>query len=83
MDMDLQYFSMNSKDYPTIHLDKDEYAHVISELNTHMTEEQRKQAVVTKAIGNYYYTIENKGFNNYRIIGKKLIENRWNDKWSD
>ncbi len=61
MKMDLQFFS-SSKDYATIRLPKDEYAHVMSEINTHMTEKERSQKVVTKAIGNHYYTFENNGF---------------------
>ena len=81
MDMDLQYFSMNSKDYPTIHLDKDEYAHVISELNTHMTEEQRNKKIVRKAIGEYIYTVENNGFNDYRVIDKELIDSDFEEWW--
>ena len=71
---DLQFFAKSSKDYETIVLPKQEYAHVMSELATHMTEEQRKQKVVHKAIGNYVYTVENNGFGNYRVIGKKPID---------
>lgn len=59
---------------PTVHLPKEEYAHVMSELNTHISDEQRAQFIVAKAIGNYVYTIENYGFNEYRIIGKKKIK---------
>ena len=55
-------------------LPKDEYAHVMSELNTNMTDEDKKHAVVTKPIGNYYYTVINKGFDNYTIIGKDEID---------
>lgn len=61
----------------TIYLPKDEYAHVISELNTHMSAEDRQKPVVVKSIGNYTYTIENHGFNNYRIIGKILIDDEY------
>ena len=83
IDMDLQYFSMDSKDYPTIHLDKDEYAHVVSELNTHMTEEQRNKKIVRKAIGEYIYTVENNGFNDYRVIDKELIDSDFEEWWRD
>ena len=61
----------------TIYLPKDEYAHVMSELNTHMSAEDRQKPVVVKSIGNYTYTIENHGFNNYRIIGKILIDDEY------
>ena len=56
-----------------IKLDKHEYAHVISELNTHMSADDRKEALVTKAIGDYYYVIVNYGFDNYKIIGRYEI----------
>lgn len=72
----LQMHAKKLSDYPTIRLSKKEYAHVMSELNTHLSEEQRKRHVVVKAIGNYVYTLENLGFNNYRIIGKSDIDER-------
>ena len=56
-----------------VQLPKDEYARVMSELNTNLTKEQRKKKSITKAIGNYIYKIENKGFNNYRIVSKREI----------
>ena len=37
-----------------------------------MKQEKRKKSI-TKAIGNHIYKIENKGFNNYRIVSKKEI----------
>ncbi len=33
-----------------------------------------KRRVIKKHIGDYIYTVENKGFGNYRVIGKDLIE---------
>lgn len=56
-----------------VQLPKDEYARVMSELNTNLTKEQRKKKSITKAIGNHIYKIENKGFNSYRIVSKKEI----------
>lgn len=69
----LQFFA-NSKACKTVILPKAEYAHVMSELATHMTAEQRNKKVVKKAIGQYIYTVENNGFGDYRIIGKKPID---------
>lgn len=43
------------------------------ELNTNLTKEQRKKAFVKKAIGDYKYTIQNNGFNEYKIIKKEPI----------
>ena len=46
------------------------------ELNTNLSKEERERFIVSKAIGDYIYTIENYGFNDYRIIGKKLLEDK-------
>ena len=83
MNLDLQFFSMNSKDFKTITLPREEYAKVISEFNTNMSDKQRKQKVVTKAIGDYYYTIENNGFNEYRVIGKEKIDSDIEEWWNE
>ena len=67
-------FAKGSKDFPTVFLPKQEYAHVMSEIVTNITKEQSQKSVFEKAIGNYIYTVENNGFGNYRIIGKTLID---------
>ena len=59
--------------YRQLTLPKDEYAYVMHELNTHLSEKDKKRKLVTKLIGNYYYTFLNKGFNDYIIIGKREI----------
>lgn len=64
----------DSSAFETIYLPKQEYAHVMSEINTHLSDEERSQFIVSKAIGNYVYVFENYGFNEYRIIGKRLID---------
>lgn len=64
----------STKNIPTVRLPKDEYAQVMSELNTNLTKEQLSQPIVMKAIGNYLYTVEVYGFDDYRIIGKKRID---------
>ena len=64
-------------------LPKDEYAHVISEINTNMSEMDRTKNLVTKPIGDYYYTIINYGYNDYRIIGKRPIIDDIEIKWED
>ena len=83
MKIGLQFFARNSKDYKTVELPKQEYAHIMSELATHLTDAQRKQKVVTKAIGKFVYTIENNGFGEYRVIGKKTIDNEILSWWED
>ena len=56
-----------------VQLPKDEYAQVMHELNTNLTKEQRKKKSITKAIGNHLYTVENNGFNNYKITKKEPL----------
>ena len=79
--MNLQFFA--SENFKTIKLPKKEYAKVMSEFNTHMSDEQRKQKVVTKAIGDYFYTIENNGFDDYRIIDKYAIDSDATEWWDE
>lgn len=81
--LDIQFFSKSSKDYPTIYLEKQEYAHVMSEFATHMTAAERKRKVVSRPIGNYIYTIENNGFGDYRVIGKEPIDKDFSAWWED
>ena len=70
----MQHFAKKAEDFETIFLPKDEYAHVMSEIASNLTEEQASKRVIKKHIGDYIYTVENKGFGNYRVIGKDLIE---------
>lgn len=70
----MQFFSKSIEDFATIILPKGEYAHVMSEIATNITEEQSTKRVIKKHIGDYIYTVENKGFGNYRVIGRDLIE---------
>ena len=63
-----------SSDYETVYLPADEYATVMHEINTNLSAENRSKKVVTKAIGDYYYSFENNGFDSYRIFRKKPID---------
>ena len=71
--VDMQYFAKKSSDFPTVQLPKDEYAHVMSEIATHISEEQKAMKTFSKPIGDHMYLVENNGFGNYRIIGKKKL----------
>ena len=64
-------------------LPPDEYAKVMSEFNTHMSDEDRKRKLVTKPIGDYYYTVINRGFDDYIVIGKRLIIDAVEEQWED
>ena len=55
---------------------------VMSAFNTDLTEEERKQRIISKAIGDYVYTIINNGYNEYIVIGKNPIE-IIDDDWED
>lgn len=70
----LDMVDYGTKNIPTLYVMKKEYAKVIHELNTNLTPEELQQPVLFKAIGNYVYTIEISGYNNYRIIGRKEID---------
>lgn len=63
-----------SAKYPTIWLEPQEYAHVMSELATHMPAKYKHRKIVTRPIGNFYYTVENRGFGNYRVIDRVPID---------
>lgn len=65
---------IGSSKHKTVELPKEEYAQVMHELNTNLTQEQRKKKQITRAIGNSVYTVENNGFNNYKIIKKENID---------
>lgn len=72
--MNIQLFARNPEDYPTIHLPKNEFAHVMSALSTNLAHRQRHSKTFSKPIGDYVYTVENKGFGNYRVIRKRRIK---------
>lgn len=59
---------------PQLRLPKDEYAHVMSELNTHLSDRDRELPLVHKPIGDFVYTFRNNGFNEYIIIKKTPID---------
>lgn len=58
---------------PELRLEKDEYAHVMSELNTHTTKEQREKRRFFKAIGEYMYFVavdRTEGYDHFIIYDK-------------
>ena len=72
--INIQLCARTSEDFPTVRLPKSEYAHVMSEISTNLTEKQRHSKIFSKSIGDYVYTVENKGFGNYRVICKRRIK---------
>lgn len=71
--MDLQRYSKKAKRRKTVHLGVKEYAHVMSELRSNITKEQKKHLVINKAIGEHIYTFENHFDDTYRVVGKTKI----------
>lgn len=72
-----------SKKAPTIYLEKREYAHVMEEINTWYKKEYKDKPIISKAIGDYVYTFENYEYNEYRFIGRDLIEGNFDDEWEE
>ena len=63
-----------SRKHKPIRLPPSERRMVESNLNTHLTKEQRKKFIIKKAIRNFLYTVENYGFDNYNIIDKVELD---------
>lgn len=60
-----------------LRLPKEEYAHVMSELNTHATKEQRKRRRFFKAIGGYIYFVavdRTEGYDHFIIYDKMKLK---------
>jgi hypothetical protein len=55
-------------------MDDAEKARITSEFNTNLSKAQRKSKTVRKAVGNYFYTAKNNGFDNYEFTGRYLID---------
>lgn len=53
-----------------IKLSRKEYAKVMHNLNTHLSDEEKQKDALQKCIGDYLYIIQNNGFNNYVILGR-------------
>lgn len=63
----------SSSDFKELRLPIKEYAHVMHEVATHISHEQRNKKVFSKNIGNYAYRFINNFDGTYRIIGKTKI----------
>lgn len=73
LNLNLQLFAKRAKSKPTIMLGIKEYAHVMSELVSNITPEEKTHTIITKPIGDYVYSFENHFDDTYRVIGKKRI----------
>ena len=55
-----------------------EKARITSEFNTNLTNKERKKKIISRYVGNYYYKAKNNGFNDYKFIGRYLIDDLYN-----
>lgn len=67
------YDKINRTAIKPIFIEKEEYANLVSEFNTNLPANLRKKRVIEWAVGNYQYKIINNGFNEYKIIRRRLI----------
>lgn len=68
----IEHYSYSKR--PTLYLPRDEYAHVMSEINTWYRKDYDRKKIIGKYIGDYIYIFENGGYNEYRFIDKKAIK---------
>lgn len=71
--MGLQFFAKKPSDFKAIRLPKKEYAHVMSEVATHVTDQERTKSTFVKYIGKYRYMIRNEFDGTFQVIGKSRI----------
>lgn len=71
--MNLQIFGKKTSSRKTVKLSAHEFAHVMSELRSNITKEEKNHVVINKAIGNFVYSFENHFDDTYRVIGKRKI----------
>lgn len=64
-------------------LSYEEYTHVIHEIMTHATKEQREADAFSKPIGPYTYYFENNHDGTFRVVGKRKIVDRMKEYWDD
>jgi len=72
--MNLQLYGKRAKSRKTVRLDVREYAMAMSELRTHITDEEKKLPIIVRPIRNHIYQFENNYNDTYRIIGKRKIK---------
>ena len=77
------YQSSQSLDRDQIFLPPAEYAMVMGELNSHLSDEDRRHKIISKPIGNYVYVFINRGYDDYVIIGKYLIDAEDESAWEE
>ena len=71
---DGKIYKKKSSDFKTIWLNKREYKHLMSEIASNLSEEQKSSEVFIKYCGDYQYIVENHGFGYYRVISRRKIK---------
>lgn len=59
-------------------MSQNEMNYITHELNTNLTNRERKSKVIRRAIGDHVYTVKNNGFNNYNFLKKEKIDDLYN-----
>ena len=59
---------------PTYILPPKEFTMVTEELNTHLSDEEKENFIITKRIGLIAYTFEYHGYNDYRFLNKVAFD---------
>lgn len=68
------YDKINRTGLKPIFIEKEEYANLLSELNTNLPASMKNKKIITWRVGSYQYRIINNGFNEYIITERIIIE---------
>ena len=68
------YDKINRTGLKPIFIEKEEYANLLSELNTNLPASMKNKKIITWRVGSYQYKIINNGFNEYIITERIIIE---------
>lgn len=69
-----KYVKIDGKSYPEIWMPKEEYAHVIHEINSNISNREKQIGILYRYIGNYKYKFIYVNFNKYIFVGKEIIK---------
>jgi hypothetical protein len=70
---DIQFIIRGLDSIPPLILPKEEFAHVMSEISTHMPRERFEERIGSWVVDDYVYLFTMDGFENIKIIGKEHI----------
>lgn len=68
-----KYGSLRARDYQKTKKFKKEYAHAISEIATHIRDDERDLGIIHRPIGNYMYTFENHMDGTFDVLRREKL----------